>query len=110
MSKYFGSHFGGQQGCGQHGLGSQQRGFGGQHGSQLSRSQQQLVKERAIAAMNPRPSNFFIKALLFILEFKRCSKNWFCVLFPLRVAYHLLILDNQLGGDKLKGFTPLNTP
>ena len=65
---YCGAHFGGQHGFGQHGLGSQQRGRGG-HGSQHgSRSQQQLVKERAKAAIKPKPKNFFIQILLFSLR------------------------------------------
>jgi hypothetical protein len=62
LSKYLGSPCGGQHGFGQHGLGSQQRGFGGQQGSQHeSRSAQQLVKERAKAAIKPKPKNFFIQ-------------------------------------------------
>jgi hypothetical protein len=60
LSKYLVSHCGGQQGLGQHGLGSQQRGFGGQGSQHGSRSQQQLVKERAKAAIKPKPKNFFI--------------------------------------------------
>lgn len=61
---YLGSQDGGQHtGFGQHGLGAQQRGLGG-HGSQQGsqeRSQQQLVRaDRANAAINPKPNNFFI--------------------------------------------------
>jgi hypothetical protein len=62
LSKYLGSHLGGQQGCGQQGLGSQQRGFGGQHGSQQALSPQlQLVKDSAKAAIKAKPKNFFIQ-------------------------------------------------
>ncbi len=57
---YLGSHLGGGHGLGQHGLGSQQRGFGGHGSQQGSRSQQQLVNERAKAAIKPKPKNLFI--------------------------------------------------
>jgi hypothetical protein len=69
LSKYLGSHFGGQHGCGQHGLGSQQRGLGGHGSQQGSRSQQQLVKASAKAAIKPKPKNFFINTPV-NLEFK----------------------------------------
>jgi hypothetical protein len=79
LSKYLGSHLGGQHGCGQHGLGSQQRGFGGQHGSQQSLPQEQLVKERATAAINPKPRNFFIQYTPVNFRVLRIFNNIGCV-------------------------------
>jgi hypothetical protein len=78
LSKYLGSHCcGAQQGFGQLGLASQQRGFGGQGDSQHeSRSQQQLVIESTKAAIKPKPKNFFILNTPVSLFNLRISTNW----------------------------------
>lgn len=84
LSKYCGAQRGGQQGFGagaqhdgggQHGVG-QQRGFGGQLGSQHeSLLQQQLVKERAKAAIKTNFNACFIQYSCWFFRFKRIKSS-----------------------------------
>jgi hypothetical protein len=76
LSKYCGAHLGGQHGA--FGCGAQQRGLGGQHGSEQHESSQQLlqqlVSDRANAPINARFNNFFIRHS--------------CCFFNLRIQIH----------------------